>query len=134
MPLELADFGVVVSLFLSAVSFLAWIYTVGFKMGKLETQVGTLWEIYVKDALSEAARLSRGNPKGISAHELFSDNLREAIRQACNDLKNKHRHSEVLTCIEKQFGDELMKVATEKKVSYRVVLGVALLFVEGTVK
>lgn len=134
MPLELGDLGIVVSLLLSAVSFLAWIYTVGFRMGKLETQVGTLWEIYVKDALSEAARLSRGNPESITALELFSENLREAIRQACNDLKNRHRHDEVLTCIEKKFGNELMKVATDKKVSYRVVLGVALLFVEGTVK
>jgi len=126
--------GLVASLIMSAVSFLAWIYTMGFKMGALDTKVTTLWEIYVKDALSEAARLSRGNPERVTAHELFSENLREEIRQACNDLKNRHRHDEVLTCLEKKFGDELMKVATDKKVSYRVVLGVALLFVEGTIK
>jgi len=125
---------VTLSLALSIISLLAWIYTVGFKMGRIETQVGTLWEIYVKDALSEAARLSRGNPEGITAQSLFSENLREAIKQACNDLKNKHRHDELLTCIEKKFGNELMKVATDKRVSYRVVLGAALLFVEGTIK
>lgn len=123
---------VVVSLVLSILSFLAWVYTVGFKMGRLETQVGTLWDIYVKDALSEATRLSRSNP--INIHALFNENLKETIRKIGDNMKSKHKHNDLIIAIEKNLGNELMKIATEKKVPYRTLLGTALLIAEGTIK
>jgi len=123
---------VVVSLVLSILSFLAWVYTVGFKMGRLETQVGTLWDIYVKDALSEATRLTRSNP--INIQNLFNENLKETIRKIGNNMKSKHKHNDLIITIEKTVGNELMQIATEKKVPYRTLLGTALLIAEGTIK
>jgi len=133
MVLEQPEVAVAVSLILSVISFLAWIYMVGVKWGTLDTKVSLLWEIYVKDALSETTRLQRGNPKPINVHEVFSEGVIEEIRKVGENNKN-HKHEALLISIEKKLGDELMRIATEKKLSYRVILGFAVLLAEGSLK
>ena len=132
---SLQETGLIVSLIMSAISFLAWIYTVGFKMGSLETKVSTMWDIYVKDALSEA-RTRSGNPEPFNLHEYFSEALIDNIKRigALTKHGSKHKHDEFVIQLEKNFGDDLMKIATEKKLPYRVLIGTALLIAEGTIK
>lgn len=132
---SLQETGLIVSLIMSAISFLAWVYTVGFKMGALDTKVSTLWEVYVKDALSEA-RTRSGNPEPLNIQEYFSETLIDNIKRigALTKHGSKHKHDEFVIQLEKNFGDDLMKIATEKKLPYRVLIGTALLIAEGTIK
>jgi len=121
---------VFVSLVLSIISFLAWIYTVGFKMGTMQTQLNTLWEVYVKDALSEARRgIKQGNPKPLEITQLFNEEIQENIRRINSEPKLKR--AELLIRIEKTVGDELIKISIDQKIPYRTILGVALLIAEG---
>lgn len=133
---SLQETGLIVSLIMSTISFLSWVYTVGFKMGALDTKVATLWEVYVKDALSEVARMRSGNPEPFNIKEYFSETLIDNIKRigALTKYGSKHKHDELVIQLEKNFGDDFMKIATEKKMPYRVLIGTALLIAEGTVK
>jgi hypothetical protein len=102
------------------------LYTVGYKMGAMQTKVECLWEIYVKDALSEARR-PHGNPKFINVNKLFTGNLRLTLEKLLCEGGKVSSDSDIIIHIEKSFGKELSQIAEENQLPYRVILGTALL-------
>ena len=125
--LRVSDITLYLTLAVSVASLLAWLYTAAFKLGALSTKVDTLWEIYVKDALSEARR-SHGNPKPIEIQKLFPPTARIQIEKLtlCTTAKPK-TDTQLLLKLQKDFGNELTKISEENKLPYRAVLGTALL-------
>jgi len=133
MSANLEQAGIAASLIMSLVSLLGWAYTLGVKLGSIETKVTTMWEIYVKDALSEARKgVKHGNPKPLEIRELFNDEIQQAIRKL--NCEPKLKQHELLIKIEKTVGNQLMKISTERNIPYRTILGAALLVAEGTIK
>jgi len=115
-----------VSLAVSVATFLGWLYMWGYKMGAMNTKVDTLWQVYVKDALSETRR-PHGNPKPFTDN-LFTANMKVTIEKIgfC-DIGKTIDDVDVVLKLEKKLGPELQKIAEENKLPYRVVLGTALL-------
>jgi len=129
----MSEVAVYISLATSVASLFAWLYTLGFKIGAMDTKVNTLWEIYVKDALSEARR-PHGNPKLIEVSKLFTSTLKLQIGKIalCNSPRKSPSDSDLVVKIEKQLGRELERIASENKLPYRIVIGTALLMAKDT--
>ena len=93
----------------------------------MQTKLDCLWQIYVKDALSETRR-KHGNPKPIDLKGIFKQPVKLQIAKAC--LCNRHRtptDADLVLKIERDVGQDLAKIAEENNLPYRVVLGTALL-------
>jgi hypothetical protein len=99
----------------------------------MDTKVNTLWDIYVKDALSEA-RHPHDNPKHIDVNALFSTPLKHQLEKLglCTTGSKNVADSDLVVKIEKQFGEELEKIAAKNSLPYRLILGTALLMVKDT--
>jgi hypothetical protein len=114
------------SLAASVASLIGMLYMAGYKMGAMQTKVDCLWQIYVKDALSEARR-PHGNPKLIDVNKLFPPNLKLTIEKIFCERNKPTSDPDLAIQIEKTLGKELGQIAEENKLPYRVILGTALL-------
>lgn len=119
-----------VAIGVSVVSLAVTLYGVGYKMGRNDTKIDALWEIFMKNAVHFTTRdgaVQHHSPLEVDeakVKELLSEDLVSRIRKfnGAKSPKDKVYH---WAMVEKTFGPELEKIGYEKNVPYRTLITVA---------
>jgi hypothetical protein len=133
--MSISDLAIVASMILSSISILSVVYIGGWRLGRLELQVATMWEFTLRRAHVEVVDSgfgTRNSPLRLneSATVLMSK-METELRALYAEMKKPVLDQDLALAIERQFGERIMD---EVCIPNKLRLGACLIMAIGAAK